>query len=230
MPTFISTDFHTSHRQVDASHQVLLFDLQSHLLGRRRFTHGEQAACVERSELVACCGDNPLDRFGKTAGADGSPVVVPKADAAAHEVIGDLQIVVVRTIEVWEVDDRRIREREVANRIELGEGDHRASRADFSLHRRRRGCRHEKRGERAQKSRGGDVELGLEFVEMLVAALGRGEVHEVPGEERVWQGHVGVNACGREGVAIEVNAFFEIAAFGDAPFPGYGMMTDVGQE
>ena len=44
---FIGADFHTSHRQVDARHQVLLFDLQSHLFGRSRFTNGEQAAGVQ---------------------------------------------------------------------------------------------------------------------------------------------------------------------------------------
>src|SRR5687767_832769 len=152
MTTFISTDFDTSHWKVDASHQVLLFNLQSHLLGRRRFTNGEQAAGVEGGELVARRGDDPLNGFGKTAGAYRSPVVVPKADAAAHEVIRDLQIVVVRTIEVWEVDDGWIREGKVTHRIELGEGNHRASRADLRLHRRGRSCRHEKRREGAQES------------------------------------------------------------------------------
>src|SRR5215510_11919422 len=169
MTTLIGADFDTSHRQVDARHQILLFNLQSHLFGWSWLTSGKQAASVERSELVARRGDNPLDRFGKTAGADGSPVVVSKTDAAAHEVVGDLQIIVVRTIEVGEVDGRRIGEREIANRIELGEGDDSASSADLSLHRRGGGCRHEKRREGAQETCGSDVELGLEFVEMLVA-------------------------------------------------------------
>ena len=99
---------HASHRQVDACHQVLLFDLQSHLLGWSRLANCNQAAGVERGELIAGRGDDPLDRFGKTAGADGSPVVVPEADTAAHEVVGDLQIIVVRAIEVREVDGRRV--------------------------------------------------------------------------------------------------------------------------
>ena len=103
----------------------------------------------------------------KRTGADGSPVVIPKADAAAHKVIGDLQIIVVRTIEIGEVDRGRIGEGEVADRIKLGEGDHSASIPDLSLHRRGGSGRDEERGERAQEAGGGDVELGLEFIEML---------------------------------------------------------------
>ena len=60
----------TSHRQIDACHQVLLFDLECHLLGRCRFSRREQAAGVERGELVARRGDDPLDGFGKAAGTD----------------------------------------------------------------------------------------------------------------------------------------------------------------
>ena len=70
----------------------------------------------------------------------------------------------------------------------------------------------------------------LEVDQVLVAALVGGQVHEVPGEERVGQGHVGVDARRGERVAVEVNAFFEIAALGDAPLPRDGMMTDVGEE
>src|SRR5262249_28460947 len=114
-------------------------------------------------------------------------VVISKTHTATHEVVGDLQIIVVRTIEVGEVDGGRIREREIANRIELGEGDDSASTTDLSLHRCGRSCRHEKRREGAQEACGSDIELGLEFVEMLVAALGGHEVHKVPGEERVGQ-------------------------------------------
>src|SRR6185503_16543185 len=91
----VGTNVDASHRQVDTRHQVLLLDLQSHLLGWSGLTCGEQAASVERGELVTRRGDNPLDGFRKAASADGSPVVVPKTDPAAHEVIGDLQIIVV---------------------------------------------------------------------------------------------------------------------------------------
>src|SRR6266498_267852 len=65
---------------------------------------------------------------------------------------------------------------------------------------------------------------------MLVTTLCGSEMHEVPSEERVGQGHVGVNASGRKRVAVEVHAFFEIASFGDAPIARDGMMTDIGEE
>ena len=69
MSAFIGAHFHASHRQVDTRHQVLLFDLLSHLIGRRRFPCSEQASSVERSELVARRGDDPLNGFGKTSRA-----------------------------------------------------------------------------------------------------------------------------------------------------------------
>ena len=70
--------------------------------------------------------------------------------------------------------DTRIREREISDRIEFCQRDNSASFPDLSLHRRGRSGRHEKRRERTQESCGGDVELGLEFVEMHVAALAGG--------------------------------------------------------
>jgi hypothetical protein len=64
----------------------------------------------------------------------------------------------------------------------------------LGLHRRGGGGRDEEGREGAQQARGGDIELGFEFVEMLVAALAGGEVHEIPGKERVGQGEVAVDA------------------------------------
>ncbi len=61
-------------------------------------------------------------------------------------------------------------------------------------------------------------------------ALGGREVHEVPRKEWVGQRHIGVNAGSRESVAVEVHTFFEIAAFGESPIAGDGLMTDVGEE
>ena len=148
--------------------------------------------------MITCRGDDPLDRFGKTAGADRSPVVVPKTDAAAHEVIGDLQIIIVGTIEVREVDRGRIREREIADRIKLGESDHRASTADFSLHRRGGAGRDKERSERAQKAGCRDIKFGLELIKMLIAAFSGDEMHEVPGKKWIGQGQVGMNACDRK--------------------------------
>ena len=112
----------------------------------------------------------------------------------------------------------------------LGEDDDSASILDLSLHRRGRGGCHEKRRERTQEPRGGDVELRLEFIEVHIATLSCREVHEVPCKKRVGQRYVGVNARGRERIAVKVNTFFEVAAFGDAPIAGDGMMTDVGEE
>src|SRR5687767_3066810 len=99
MTALIGADFYATHRQVDTCHQVLLFDLQRHLLGRSRFAGREQSAGVEGGDLVARRGDDPLDGFSKTASADRSPVVVPKTDAAAHKVVRDFQVIVIRTIE-----------------------------------------------------------------------------------------------------------------------------------
>ena len=65
---------------------------------------------------------------------------------------------------------------------------------------------------------------------MLVAALGLRKVHEIPGEERVGQGHVGMDAGGRQRVAVQVHAFLEIAALGDGPVAGDGLVADIGQE
>src|SRR5215212_7446591 len=98
MTAFIGTNFHASHRKIDACHQVLLFDLQSHLIGWSRLPCCEQATRVERRELVARRGDDPLDRFSEAASADGSPIIVPKTDATSHKIVGDLQIIVVRSI------------------------------------------------------------------------------------------------------------------------------------
>ncbi|MBV6465523.1 MAG: hypothetical protein PGMFKBFP_00802 [Anaerolineales bacterium] len=226
----VGADFDASHREVDARHQVLLFDLQRHLFGRSRLADGEQASGVERGELVARRGDDAFDGFGERAGADGSPVVVPEADAAPHEVVGDLQVIVVGAVEVGQVNGGGIREGQVADRVELGQGDDGASVSHLRLHGRGRAGRDEETGEGAQEARSGDVEFGLEAVEVTVAALAGGQVHEVPGEERVGQGQVGVDARGGEGVAVEVHAFFEIAAFGDGPLARDGVVTDGGEE
>ena len=181
------------------------------------FADREQAAVVQRCELVAGRGDDPLDRIGKRTRANGRPVVVSKADAAAHKVIGDLQIIIVRTIQVGKVNRGRIGEGKVADRIKLGQDNHRAPIPDLCLHRRGGiGC-DEERSKGAQESRGGDVKLGFEFIEMLVAAFAGGQVHEIPGKERIGQGQVGVDARGGKRVAVQVNAFFEIAALGNAP-------------
>ena len=58
---------------------------------------------------------------------------------------------------------------------------------------------------------------------MLIAALAGRKVHEVPGKERIGQGQVGVNARHRQRVVVEVDAFFKITAFGDAPVAGDGV-------
>ena len=55
-------------------------------------------------------------------------------------------------------------------------------------------------------------------------------MHEVPREERIGQGQVGVNARRGKRIAIEVNAFFKITTFGDAPIAGNGMMPDIGEK
>ena len=88
---------------------------------------GIQAAGVQVRELVAGRRDEPLDRLGKRAGADGRPVVVAKAHAAPHEVIGDLQVILVGAIQVGQVDLGRIGEGQVADRIELGQHHHGAT-------------------------------------------------------------------------------------------------------
>ena len=48
-------------------------------------------------------------------------------------------------------------------------------------------------------------------------------MHEVPGKERIGQGQVGVDARGGKRIAVEVNAFFKIAALGDAPIARDGI-------
>ena len=166
----------------------------------------------------------------KRTRANGRPVVISKADTAAHKVIGDLQIIVVRTIQIGQVNGGRIGKGQVADRIKLGQDNHSASIADLRLHRRGGIGGNEERSKRAQEARGGDVKLGFEFIEVLVAALAWREVHEVPGKERVGQGQVGVDARGRKRIAVQVNAFFEITALGDAPTARDGMMTNVGEE
>ena len=129
----VGADLDTSHRQVDARHQVLLFDLARHLLGGSGFADGIQAAGVQVRELVAGRGDQPLDRFGKRAGADGSPVVVPKTHAAPDEVVGDLQVIVIGTVQVGQVDLGRVGEGQVADGVDFGQHDHGASAADLRL-------------------------------------------------------------------------------------------------
>ena len=53
MAAIVHADFDTPHRQIDARHEILLFDLQSHLLGRSRLPHSEQAAGVKMRQFVA---------------------------------------------------------------------------------------------------------------------------------------------------------------------------------
>ena len=199
---FIGADLDASHRQVDTCHEVLLFDLQGHLFGRRRFPHGIQASGVERGELVAGRGDDALDGLGKTARPDRSPVVVPETNAAPNKVIRNLQIIVIRAVEVRQIDRRRIRKGQVADRIEFGEGDHGTSPTDLRLHRRGSVGRNEQRCKGAQQAGSGDIELRLELVKMLVTTLCGRQVHEIPGKERIWKRHVGVNPCGCQSVAI----------------------------
>ena len=122
-------------------------------------TNSEQAAGIKMRELVAGRGDDSFNRVRKGTGADGCPVVVAKTDAAAHEVIRDLQIIIVRTIEVGEIDGGRIRESKIANRIVFGEDDDRASTADLSLQRRRRGCRDKETRKRTQETGCRDIEF-----------------------------------------------------------------------
>src|SRR5688572_26526319 len=133
-------------------------------------------------------------------------------------------------IEVWKVNHGRIREGEIANRIMLGEGDHRTSRADLSLHWRGRGGRDEERGEGAQQAGCRYVELRLELVEMLITALAIRQVHKVPGEEWIRQREVCMNTCDSQSAIIQVDTFFEITPFCDPPISGDGMMTDVRKE
>src|SRR5258706_14462161 len=112
----------------------------------------------------------------------------------------------------------------------LGENDGSASIADLSLQRRGRSGRDKEARKRTQEARGGDIKFRFVFIEMLIATLAGGEMHEVPGKERIGQRHIGVNARGCKRVAIEVNTFFEIASFGNAPIARQGMVTDIGEE
>ena len=68
--TIVHADFDTSHREIDTRHQVLLFDLQSHLFGRRRLTNSEQATGIKMRQFVACRRDDAFDRVRKGTGAD----------------------------------------------------------------------------------------------------------------------------------------------------------------
>ncbi|MCA8974668.1 MAG: redoxin domain-containing protein [Planctomycetes bacterium] len=65
------------------------------------------------------------------------------------------------------------------------------------------------------------------LIEMHIAALSGRDVHEVPGKERIGQREVAVDARCRECFAVEVHAFFEIAAFGDRPISGQRVMTNI---
>src|SRR5689334_22249024 len=112
----------------------------------------------------------------------------------------------------------------------LSEDDCGASTADLSLQRRGRSGRDKETRERAQETRGGDIKFRFEIIEMFITALTGGEVHEVPREKRIRQREVAVNARCRKRIAVEVNALFKIAAFGDAPIAGQGMMTDISEE
>ena len=221
---------HAAHRQIDARHQILLFDLQGHLLGRSSLAHREQAAGVESRQFVAGGGNQPLHRFCKAAGTDRRPVVVAKAHSAPHKVVRDLQIIVVRAVQVGEVDRRRIWKGEIADRIVLGEHDGGASIPHLGLQRRGGGRRNKEAGEGPQEPRGGNVEFGFEFVEMLVAALVGGKVHEIPGKQRIRQGQVRVNTGRRQAVAVKVDAFLQIAALGDAPVARDRIVADLGQK
>ena len=49
-------------------------------------------------------------------------------------------------------------------------------------------------------------------------------------KQRVGQGQVGVDAGGGQRVAVQVDTAFEIAALGDAPIAGDGVMADGGEE
>ncbi len=226
----IHTDLHAAHRQVDARHQVLAFHLPRHLFRRRGLTRGEQPPSIQRFELLAGGRDDAFDRFGETACAHGRPVVVAKAHAPADKVVGDLQIVVVRAIQVGQIHFTRIREREVADRIVFGEDDRRASILDLGLHRRGSTGGNKERRERPQQTGGCDIELRFEIIQMLVTALAGGEVHEVPGEERVGQGDVGMDAGSGKGIAVQVHALFEVTALGQRPIAGNGLVPDIGEE
>jgi len=65
---------------------------------------------------------------------------------------------------------------------------------------------------------------------MFVAALACREVHEVPGEERIGQGDIGVNTGGGKSVAVQVNALFEVTAFGKRPIARDRFITNIGEE
>ena len=97
---FIHPNFYTSHRKIDTCHQVLSFDLACHFLRRGGLTCSEKSAGIERFELFACGGNDAFDWFGETTGANGRPVVVTKTHSTADKVIRNLQVIVVRAIQV----------------------------------------------------------------------------------------------------------------------------------
>ena len=82
-----------------------------------------------------------------------------------------MQIIIVGTIEVGEIDLARIREGKVANRIVLGEDHGSASILNLSLHRRGRSGGNKEARKRAQETRGCNIKLGLEIIKMLIAAF-----------------------------------------------------------
>ena len=225
----VRAHFHAGHGQVDAGEEVLPLDLRGHVLHVPGFAGGEEAPGVDVVQLVAGDLDEALHGLGLGAGAHGDPVVVAEADAAPHQIVGQAQVVGVAAVQIRHVQGGRVREGEVPHRFVGREPDDGLAVLLRGLERRAGAGGDEERREGPHEPRAGDVDLVLVGVQVAVATLRVGQVHEVPGQHGLGQAQVGVGAGRGQLGAVDLDAALQVAPLGQMPGHGHAVGPDLRQ-
>ena len=131
------------------------------------------------------------------------------------------------TVEMGKVDRLRAWKCEIPNGVGVGQDDDGLPVLNGRFHRSAGGRSDEESRKRPHQSCSFDVDLILVAVQVFVPPLGRGEVDEVPGQQRLGQREICVDSGCRQIRSKEVYAALEIAPFGEIPSAGNGFVINV---
>ena len=213
----VGAHLHPAHGQVHAGAEVLheqgpLGGLQVGVLAR-----AVESLVVQLGQLLARGPDVPVHGIHVGAGAHGRPVVGAEAHPAAHQVVGDSQVVLVARVEVGHIQLGRVGEGQQAVAVVLREHHHGFAVRHFPRQGRGSGDADEERRERPQQFRGPDDGGVAEVDEGLALAPVLGQVEKVPAQQGLRVGVVGVDARRGQLGSEQGDAVREVLLLGQVP-------------